>query len=71
MPVTIKSLHAASLANALLLISVVKMSGMAPQIKKAFEISARTMQEMLIAEAEPDSYLEEFAASVQNLLREI
>ena len=71
MNVTLESLHAATLANQVLVMTMVKMSGMAPQIKTAFEINARQMLEIGLGTEASDSSLAELRVAFDRLLREL
>jgi len=71
MATTLQSLKAAVLANQVLVINMVKMSGMAAQIKKALEISAAQMLEVGQATTRTDEELAELRNAFDRLLAEL
>jgi hypothetical protein len=68
MPTTLESLTAATIANQVLVIIMVKMSGMAPQIKRALEIDAAQMLEVGQGTASTDVQLAELRTAFDRLL---
>jgi hypothetical protein len=71
MNVTLESLHAAAMANHLLLITLVRTSPMSPQIKQAFAVNAKQAREIGLATEHSDAFLADFDESVARILREI